>query len=82
MPRFPSTPPIVAAEILSADDVAIEIYAKLDAYHKWGVPHVWLIDPWTPQLNVYNAQGLLHVNALQIPEFAVHITLRDLMASI
>jgi Uma2 family endonuclease len=37
MPRFPSTPPIVAAEILSADDVAREVNAKLEAYHQWGV---------------------------------------------
>jgi Uma2 family endonuclease len=82
MPRFPTTPPIVAVEILSKDDRYTEINAKLDAYFKWGVAHIWLIDPWFPQLSVYDSQGLRRVSALDVPEFAIHITLEQLMAGI
>jgi Uma2 family endonuclease len=80
--RFPTTPPIVAAEILSKDDRATDVNAKLDAYCKWGVRHVWLIDPWFPQLSVYDQQGLHRVSCFEIPEFGVRITLEELMAGI
>jgi len=70
MPRFPATAPVVAAEILSADDRAKDVYSKLADYHDWGVPHVWLIDPWSRHLNVYDRRGLLHVEALPFPNSA------------
>ena len=82
MSRFPSTPPIVAAEILSVDDVVMELNLKLENYRKWGVPHIWLIDPWFPQLNKYDDQGLHRVSALEIPEFGIRITLEELMAAV
>ena len=82
LPEYPSTPPLIAAEILSMDDRHRNVIGKLDAYHKWGVKHVWLVDPWSPQLNVYDERGLIHVPAYEVPEFGIHITLQELMSSI
>ena len=81
-PRYPTTPPIVAAEIVSEGDTHKGVIGKLEDYLKWGVPHVWLIDPWMRQLSVYNQQGLIHVAAFEIPEFQVRITFDELMAAV
>jgi hypothetical protein len=52
---------------------------KLDEYHRWGAPHVWLVDPGSGKLSVYAAAGLSEVPAFELPEFNLRVTFHDLM---
>jgi Uma2 family endonuclease len=38
-------PPFLCVEILSPDDSALELRARIDEYLEFGVPCVWIIDP-------------------------------------
>jgi Uma2 family endonuclease len=76
--RVPSAPPHVIVEIVSPDDRFTEIVEKLDEYHRWGVPHVWLVDPNSRKLSIYGSAGLAEVSALELPEFELHLTFADL----
>ncbi len=68
----PSSPPLVAIEILSPDDRFAEILTKLEEYRVWGVAHVWFVNPISRKLYVYSA-GLSEVATLSLPEYGVEI---------
>lgn len=38
-------PPLLCVEILSPSQRPAELFAKCKAYHAWGVPYCWVIDP-------------------------------------
>ena len=42
--RLPDTPPLVAIEILLADDRLAAVRDKFEEYRVWGVKYVWLVD--------------------------------------
>jgi len=71
--EIPSSPPLVAIEILSPDDRFREIHEKLADYRAWGVPHVWFVDPYERKIYVYGDRGLTEVPALEIPEHGLQI---------
>ncbi len=68
----PSSPPLVAIEILSPDDRFAEVLAKLEEYRAWGVAHVWFVDPISRKLYVYTA-GLSETPAFRLPEYGVEL---------
>ena len=70
----PATPPLVVAEIVSPDDRYTEIVSKLEDYRKWGVRHIWLIDPWSHKLHRYDETGLHEVTSLDVPELGLDFT--------
>ena len=70
----PDTPSYVAIEILSPDDRMGDITQKLREYRSFGVPHVWVVDPVSQELYVYDSDGLHQVRSLQIPEFGINFT--------
>jgi Uma2 family endonuclease len=37
--------PILCVEVLSPSQRQSELFAKCEAYHAWGVPYCWVIDP-------------------------------------
>ncbi|MBI3472275.1 MAG: Uma2 family endonuclease [Candidatus Solibacter usitatus] len=71
--RFPSTPPLVAIEILSLDDPLTAVREKLEEYRQWGVTHAWLADPHSRRLYTCTA-GLSEVDSFHLPEFGIEIT--------
>ena len=75
----PSSPPLVAIEIVSRDDRYTEITHKLEEYRAWGVPHVWLIDPWQKKLGVYGESGLVLTSSLVLPEFDIEISAGEIL---
>ncbi|HEV8145270.1 MAG TPA: Uma2 family endonuclease [Bryobacteraceae bacterium] len=75
--RLPDTPPLIAIEILSPDDRHLAVRSKLEEYRAWGVPHVWLIDPYLRRLYKCD-EGLVEVPSLALPEFGVELTPADL----
>ena len=66
-PDVPDTPPLIAIEILSADDRMAEVLEKLREYLGWGVPHIWVVCPKNREMYVYNG-GLARVESLKVPE--------------
>jgi Uma2 family endonuclease len=41
-----ATPPHLCIEILSPEDTMSRLQERLDEYLQFGVPNVWVIDPW------------------------------------
>jgi Uma2 family endonuclease len=75
--QVPSSPPLVAIEILSPDDRFTDVLAKLEEYQRWGVTHVWFVDPISRKLYVYSA-SLKEVSAFRLPEYGVEISAADI----
>jgi Uma2 family endonuclease len=75
--RVPDTPPLVAIEVLSSDDRLTKVREKLEEYRAWGVPHVWLVDPYTKRMYTCDA-GLNEVPTLRIPELGIEVTPADI----
>ena len=74
----PSTPPFLVVEIVSREDRHTEIIRKFEDYRTWGVPRIWLVDPWQKKLSVYTEDGLTAVPSLRIPDFDLEITPADI----
>jgi Uma2 family endonuclease len=73
----PDAPPFVAIEILSSDDRQTKVREKLEEYRAWGVPHVWLVDPYSKRMYTCDA-GLMEVPTLKIPELGIEVTSADI----
>lgn len=76
--RYATTPAFVAIEIVSPDDNYHNLTQRLEDYRRWGVPHVWLVDPWLKRLSEYTDTGLLQHASLRLPEFDFEITAEEL----
>ena len=50
-------PPRLCVEILSPEDRATRIQARIDDYLNMGVPYVWLIDPATRRAWIHTSDG-------------------------
>jgi Uma2 family endonuclease len=72
--NVPSSPPYLAVEIVSRDDKYLHILEKFEDYRRWGVPNIWLVDPWSRKFSVFDATGLREVPAFQLPEFDCEIS--------
>ena len=76
--EVPSTPPLIILEVVSRDDRLTEVIEKLEEYRDWGVPHVWLADPYTAKLHVVTDEGMREVRAFELPEYNLRISKEDL----
>ena len=76
----PSTAPLATIEIVSRDDRYTEIIQKLEEYRQWGVPHIWLVDPWLKKLYVFSSTGLAEVAAFELPECNSRIPASEVFA--
>lgn len=77
-----TTAAYVAVEIASPDDRLNNILEKLDEYRRWGVPHVWLVNPWSRRVYEYNEAGLMERSALRLADFDFEITAAELFQDI
>ena len=75
----PTTPPLIAIEIVSRDDRHTEIMEKLEEYRAWGVAHVWLVDPWFRRLYVHGENDLTEVKAYRVPELGAEIPADEIL---
>lgn len=80
--RYATEPAFLAVEIVSPDDRYSELTERLEDYHRWGVPHVWLIDPQRKRLYEYSDAGLLQRSSLSLPEFNFEIPAQDIFKDI
>ena len=80
--RYGTNPAYVAIEIVSPDDRHSELTERLEDYRRWGVPHVWLVDPQLKRMYEYTEAGLLRFPALRLPEFDFEISAQELFKDI
>ena len=77
--EVPSTPPLIVIEIVSRDDRYTEIVQKLDEYRRWGVQHVWLVDPYLGKIYSYGSSGLKEVSEFFLSQFDLRLALDDIV---
>lgn len=70
---IPTEPPLITIEIISPDDSLTQIRSKSKEYLSWEVKHVWLVDPQSRTLSVYD-NGIIDVAEFRLPEFGLVIT--------
>jgi Uma2 family endonuclease len=70
-------PPFLAIEILSPEDRPIRVSDTIDAWLKFGVPHVWVIDPETLESALHTRKGRTKLEdwVLRIPEAGIEVPL-------
>ena len=73
----PSSPPLVAIEILSPDDRMAEMLQKLREYQRWGVRHVWMVDPEARVLYSFAEDALKETSKLALPEFSAELSVEQ-----
>ena len=76
--KYPSDPPEIVVEIVSENDRWVDIQEKLAEYQAWGIKHIWLVDPWSRKLSVYDASGLHEVTAFDLPEFGAKLSTAEI----
>jgi Uma2 family endonuclease len=57
-----TTTPYLCIEILSPEDRASRVQHKLADYLAFGVPNIWVIDPWNRLAFVYTKTGMREVH--------------------
>lgn len=77
--RVPSKPLFAVIEIVSRDERHVELFQKLGDYQRWGVQHIWVIDPWLNRLGVWSKDTLLPVDALSLPTHNFELRLSQLL---
>jgi len=80
--RYAITPALVVVEIISPDDRYGKLTHRLEDYRRWGVPHVWLVDPELKRLYEYSEAGLLQYPGLRLPEFDFEISAQELFKDV
>ena len=77
--KIPSTPALMVAEIVSSDEKRVDLIAKLRDYAAWGVPNIWIVDPWSRWLAVWRNDTEIPVEALSLPEYGFEVRLDQLI---
>jgi Uma2 family endonuclease len=72
--RVPSTPPLLAIEILSKDDRHYDLMEKLEEYRVWGIPNIWVVDPLAKRFAIYTELGLQYVSSLALAGYPFELT--------
>ncbi len=75
--RYATQPAFAAIEIVSPDDRYGRLTHRLEDYRRWGVPHVWLVDPELKRL--YRILGSRFAAGMPGPS-AARIRFRNLRA--
>ena len=76
---IPDRPPLCVVEIVSRDDRYTDLLQKLAEYHRWGVQHIWVADPWLERLSVYDGNDLRQRTELGLPGVERRITIGELI---
>jgi Uma2 family endonuclease len=77
-------PPYICIEVLSKDDSLRSVQNRVDDYLKFGVPYVWVFDPFDRRVWTYNAEGSREVKdgVLRTENPAIEILLAEVFAGL
>jgi len=72
--------PFLIVEILSRRDAMSEVLEKLEEYASFGVPNIWLIDPWRRKALTFAAHRLEEVSgdAISTGPPVIEVTLAEI----
>ncbi len=73
----PDRLPLIAIEIISADDRIADVLEKLREYASAGIPHLWILDPRNKRMYLYS-DGLREVQRYSVPEINLEATAENL----
>jgi len=78
------TPPLIAIEILSAEDRIHRVIQRLDDFLQMGVPNLWLLDPIDRTASIYTSAGLRLVETprLTIPNSPIYLDLPEIFSAL
>ncbi len=82
--RVLTRPPYLVIEILSPDDRASDTLAKTSDYSRFGIPHIWIVDPEQRKLFHADSQGIREQADLigQLPEIGLTVDFNQFFARI
>jgi Uma2 family endonuclease len=77
-------PPFICIEILSKDDSRRSVQSRIDDYLKFGVPYVWLFDPFDRRAWTYTLEGSLEVKdgVLRTENPSIEVLLAEIFAGL
>ena len=80
--RIPSVPPLLVAEILSAEDRLVRLQPKIQEYLQHGTEWVWVIDPEERRALCYSpaSPGGTLVDELRTENPTIAVSLTDLLS--
>src|SRR5580700_6584215 len=80
--RYATSAVYIAIEIVSPDDRYNDLTERLEDYRRWGVAHVWLVEPQRKRLWEYTEAGLLQHRSLRLAEFDFEISAQEVFKDI
>jgi Uma2 family endonuclease len=82
--RYITRPPLIAIEILSPEDTLRVMQGKAAEYRRFGIEHIWIIDPEPRIAYRYTSAGLEEVRdgELAVPETPIRVVLSELFAEL
>ena len=82
--EIPRTPPFLCIEVLSPEDRWIRFHEKIDDYLNFGVPYIWVVNPWSRRAGTYNTEGSREVKdgALRTENPSLTVALPEIFAAI
>ena len=77
-------PPLAVIEVIDDEDLFSATMEKLDDYLRFGIEHIWIIDPEARVVHRYTGTGLEEVKGgeLVVPGTAVRIKLDEMFAEL
>lgn len=68
-------PPYLAIEILSPDDRTADTLLKASDYSRFGIQHIWIVDPVEQKLFMADGRGFREIEGLvgQLPEINLSV---------
>jgi Uma2 family endonuclease len=78
------TPPFICIEVLSDGDTFDNLRSKLNDYLRFGVSHVWLIDPVELRAWTYSGLDLIEVTSgtIRVDNPSIDLSLNELFAGL
>jgi Uma2 family endonuclease len=82
MPQIFRKPPLLVIEILSPEDRFSVLEKKVNDYLEFGIPNIWVIDPWERRAFIYTRQGRLESAdlILRTPDGEIVLPLAEIFA--
>jgi Uma2 family endonuclease len=73
-------PPLAVFEVLEEEDLASATLGKLDDFWRFGVVHIWVIDPATRRVWAVDGAGLhlVQTGALTVPGTPIRVLLSEM----
>ena len=82
--RVLTRPPYLVIEILSPDDRASDTLTKTSDYSRFGIPHIWIVDPEQRKLFQADSHGIRELADLvgHLPEISLTVDFNQFFARI